>query len=78
MKKINNYIRYLLTLILLRSINVYAQTTGGLSQVFSRAHQQLSNLFPSSNSSFLNSTFFSEIREIMKKTILNTYKASTL
>ncbi|MFZ8800780.1 MAG: hypothetical protein ACO2ON_01190 [Candidatus Nanopusillus sp.] len=63
MKKINNYIRYLLillTLILLGSINVYAQTTVDLSQIVSQANQQLSNLIPSSTHS-TNTASFSEI-----------------
>jgi len=61
MKKINNYIKYLLILMLLEGIKVFAQTTENLSQISSQANQELSNLFPSSNSSFVNSTFFSEI-----------------
>jgi hypothetical protein len=61
MKKINNYIRYLLILILLKGTKVFAQTSESLSQVISRAQQQASNLLPSFNSSFVNSTFFSEI-----------------
>jgi DNA repair ATPase RecN len=60
MKKINDYIKYLLTLILLEGIKVFAQTTGNLSQISSQANQELSNLYPS-NSSFINTTSFSEI-----------------
>jgi hypothetical protein len=60
MKKINNYIKYLLILILLKNIKVFAQTTENLSQISSQANQELSNLLPS-NSSFINSTSFSEI-----------------
>ena len=61
MKKINDYIRYLLTLILLEGIKVFAQITENLSQISSQANQELSNLNLSSNSSLVNSTFFSEI-----------------
>ena len=61
MKKINDYIRYLLTLILLEGIKIFAQNTVNLSQISSQANQELSNLNLSSNSSFVNSTFFSEI-----------------
>ncbi|MFZ8856136.1 MAG: hypothetical protein ACO2OX_03010 [Candidatus Nanopusillus sp.] len=60
MTKINNYIRYLLTLILLGSINVYAQAPGNLSRIISEASQQLSNLSPSSNF-YINITSFAEI-----------------
>jgi len=60
MKKINDYIRYLLTLILLEGIKIFAQTTENLSQISSQANQEVSNFYPS-NSSFVNSTFFSEI-----------------
>jgi hypothetical protein len=60
MKKINDYIKYLLTLILLEGIKVFAQTTENLSQISSQANQELSNFLPS-NSSFVNSTSFSEI-----------------
>lgn len=61
MKKINDYIRYLLTLILLEGIKIFAQTTENLSQISSQANQELSNLNLSSNYSFINSTSFSEI-----------------
>ena len=61
MKKINDYIKYLLTLILLEGIKVFAQTTENLSQISSQANQELSNLNLSYNSSFVNSTYLSEI-----------------
>jgi hypothetical protein len=57
MTKINNYIRYILTLILLGSINVYAQAPGDLSRVISQTSQELSNLLPSS----IDITSFAEI-----------------
>ncbi len=60
MKKTNNYIKYLLTLILLGSINVYAQTTGDLSQLLSQAGKELSTLSLSSSSP-INSESFAEI-----------------
>jgi hypothetical protein len=50
MKKINNYIRYLLTLILLKGIKVFAQTSESLNQISSQTHQGSSNLLSSSNS----------------------------
>jgi phosphate/sulfate permease len=52
--KINNYIKYLLTLILLPGINIYAQASENLSQVASQAQQEVSNLTPPLNLSFLN------------------------
>jgi len=52
--KINNYIKYLLTLILLPAINIYAQASENFSQVFSQAQQEVSNLTPPLNLSFLN------------------------
>ncbi len=72
MKIINNYIKYLLTLlilILLGSITVYAQTTGDLSQIISQANQQLSNLFPSSTSSIDHSSFSKIIKQNIDKFI---------
>jgi hypothetical protein len=60
MKKINNYIKYLLTLILFGSTKVFAQTTENLRQISSQTNQELSNFLPS-NSSFVNSISFSEI-----------------
>jgi len=59
MTKINNYIRYLLTLILLGSINVYAQIPD-LRQVTSQASQELSKLLPSSTFP-IDTTSFAEI-----------------
>jgi len=44
----------------LEGIKVFAQTTENLSQISSQANQEVSNFYPS-NSSFVNSTFFSEI-----------------
>jgi len=46
--KINNYIKYLLTLILLPGINIYAQASENLSQIISQAQQEVSNLTPPS------------------------------
>jgi hypothetical protein len=60
MTKINNYIRYILTIILLGSINVYAQTTGDLNQLLSQAGKELPTLSPSSSSP-IDPTSFSEI-----------------
>jgi signal transduction histidine kinase len=60
MTKINNYIRYLLTLILLGSINVYAQNTGDLNQLLSQAGKELPTLSPSSSSP-INPASFAEI-----------------
>ena len=60
MTKINNYIRYLLTLILLGSINVYAQTTEDLNQLLSQAGKELPTLSPSSSSP-IDPASFSEI-----------------
>jgi chaperonin cofactor prefoldin len=68
MTKINNYIRYLLTLILLGSINVYAQPSGNLNQLISQANRELSNLLPSSTSS-INTTSLAE----MIKQNINTF-----
>ena len=51
--KINNYIKYLLTLIL-PGINIYAQASENLSQVASQAQQEVSNLTLPLNLSFLN------------------------
>ena len=67
MTKINNYIRYLLTLILLGSINVYAQTTGDLNQLISGSKQELSNLLPSSTSSINTASFAEIIKQNMDK-----------
>jgi hypothetical protein len=67
MTKINNYIRYLLTLILLGSINVFAQTSNGLSQVISQAQQEASNLLPSSTSSINTASFAEIIKQNMDK-----------
>jgi hypothetical protein len=67
MTKINNYIRYLLTLILLGSINVYAQTTGDLNQLISGSEQELSNLLPSSTSSINTASFAEIIKQNMDK-----------
>jgi len=53
--KINNYIKYLLTLILLQGINIYAQASENLSQVISQSQQGVSNLTLPLNLSFLNS-----------------------
>jgi methyl-accepting chemotaxis protein len=61
MKKINNYIRYLLILILLKGTKVFAQTSESLNQISSQTHQGSSNLLSSTTSSFINSNFFSEI-----------------
>jgi uncharacterized protein Yka (UPF0111/DUF47 family) len=58
--KINNYIRYLLTLILLGSINVYAQVPGDPSRIISEASQDVSNFLSSFNYS-INTTSFAEI-----------------
>jgi len=52
--KNNNYIKYLLTLILLQGINIYAQASENLSQVLSQAQQEVSNFTPPLNLSFLN------------------------
>jgi phosphate/sulfate permease len=52
--KINNYIKYLLSLILLSGINIYAQASENLTQVISQAQQEVSNLTPPLNLSFLN------------------------
>lgn len=60
MIKINDYIRYLLTLILLGSINVYAQTTEDLNQLLSQAGKELPTLSPSSSSP-IDPASFSEI-----------------
>jgi len=61
MKKINNYIRYLLILILLKGIKVFARTSESSNQISSQTHQGSSNLLSSTTSSFINSNFFSEI-----------------
>lgn len=53
--KINNYAKYLLTLILLPGINIYAQASENLGQVFFQAQQEVSNFTPPLNLSFLNS-----------------------
>jgi hypothetical protein len=52
--RINNYIKYLITLILLTGINIYAQTSENLSQAISQAQQGISNLTPSLNLTLLN------------------------
>jgi ElaB/YqjD/DUF883 family membrane-anchored ribosome-binding protein len=46
MTKINKYIKYLSTLILLASINIYAQTSENLNQIISQAQQEASGLSP--------------------------------
>ena len=52
--KINNYIKYLLTLILLPGINIYAQASN-LNQIISQAQQEASGLSPFFNlSSIIN------------------------
>jgi hypothetical protein len=52
--KINNYIKYLLTLILLPGINIYAQASN-LNQIISQAQQEVSGLSPFFNlSSIIN------------------------
>ncbi|NAZ26035.1 MAG: hypothetical protein GU343_00630 [Nanoarchaeota archaeon] len=62
MKKINNYIRYLLILILLKGIKVFAQTSNGLSQVISQAQQEASGLSPFFNlSSTTNTTIIKDL-----------------
>jgi len=54
--KINNYIKYLLTLILLQGINIYAQASGSLNQIISQAQQEVSNItLPLNLSSIINS-----------------------
>jgi len=56
MQKINKYIKYLSTLILLASINIYAQASGNLNQIISQAQQEASGLSPFFNlSSIINS-----------------------
>jgi predicted PurR-regulated permease PerM len=53
--KINNYIKYLLTLILLPGINIYAQASENLNQIISQAQQEASGLSPFFNlSSIIN------------------------
>jgi hypothetical protein len=53
--KINNYIKYLLSLILLPGINIYAQASN-LNQIISQAQQEASGLSPFFNlSSIINS-----------------------
>jgi len=52
--KINNYIKYLLTLILLQGINIYAQASENLNQIISQAQQEVSNFTPPLNLSFLH------------------------
>jgi phosphate/sulfate permease len=52
--KINNYIKYLLTLILLSGINIYAQSSENLSQTISQSQQGISNLTSSLNLTLLN------------------------
>jgi len=54
--KINNYIKYLLSLILLPAINIYAQASENLNQIISQAQQEASGFSPFFNlSSIINS-----------------------
>jgi len=68
MTKINNYIRYSLTLILLGSINVYAQTPGNLSQVISQASKELPTISHSSSSP-INPALFAGIMKQITNTL---------
>jgi len=54
--KINNYIKYLLSLILLPGINIYAQASENLSQIISQAQQEASGLSPFFNLSSTTNT----------------------
>jgi len=51
--KINNYIKYLLILILLQGINIYAQASENLNQIISQAQQEAAGLSPFFNLSFI-------------------------
>ncbi|NAZ25971.1 MAG: hypothetical protein GU343_00305 [Nanoarchaeota archaeon] len=69
--KINNYIKYLLSLILLPGINIYAQASENLSQIISQAQQEASGLSPFFN---LSST----INTPIIKYLINTLGSSFL
>jgi len=69
--KINNYVKYLLTLILLPVINIYAQASGNLNQIISQAQQEASGLSPFLNlSSIINSPIIKSLAKALGSSFL--------